>query len=401
MALGLVPHGRAAVVFHGPPRPGGGRPLGFVGDGVAWTEDDALVLQGAVAPAARVGRWARLVVWLVGAAVVVGFVARGGDLELPPTWLVLTCLGLAGGGLAAEVVSGRVRTRRVVRFGWLDVRAAVPMGLAMHLVTTRGEAVLLGAGPTGAQALQQLGEAIVRRAAGQPYAPPPARTAAAVGRWVALTGALVAVGLVSWGTWMVLHRSLYVDNATGEPLDVWVDGERVQTVQPDEEGRHLLELHVGTGRHRIGTSRVGASSATEVEVDFAAQVLLNPGARACYWRTVSEYGNTTLRYAPVEGNGPLPIQSAYELRGVTDWFRDTPEQIKVRSAGGYGMRIAVQRNSLCTELGGRRCEAARAQLVVCEQAAETDARVQECEDAATAQCEREESLADAPPAPRR
>jgi hypothetical protein len=390
MTFGLVAHGHAAVVFHGPPRPGGGHPLGFVGEGTAWTEDDALVLQGPVAPGARIGRVARLVTWIAGTFVVVVYLARGGRLEEPPSWLVLTCIGLAAAGLAARIVGARVQAVRTERFPWYAVRAALPMGLAMHLVTARGEAVLLGLGPAGGQQLQQLGEAIVRRAAGQPFAPP-ARSAAVPGKWVALGGVLIGAGLVTWCTWMVLHRALYVDNATGEPVDLWVDGARVQTIPPNDDGLHPTKLFVRAGQHTIGSSRVGATTATEQRIDFVGEVLLNPDGRACYWRTVVEYGDANARAYPVEPGGPLPIQTVYDMRGVTDWFRDTPGRIELRNGARWGVRVAVTRNGVCTELGAQRCDGARTQLVKCEAAAKSETQIQACEEAATAQCDEGEA----------
>jgi hypothetical protein len=397
MPLGLVPHGHTSVSFHGPP--GHGRPLGFVGEGAAWVEDDALVLQGSVAPAERIGRLARPVSWLILAPFVVAFFVRGGspaNLGHPPLWLLLPCIGVGAATIVARIVGSRLRAH-TERLPWHAVRAALPMGLSMHLVTSRGEAVLVGLGPSGPHAIQQLGESIVRRAGGQPYDPQAIRPPFLTGKRVALGVTLLfPVGLIALFTWSLLHRDLYVDNATGEPIELWIDGARVQTVAPNRDGLHPARVAVRNGRHTIGYSKIGAAAAKGEEIDFVSTVLINPDARACYWRSVTEYGDLSAPHKPVEPDGPLPIQTVYQALDVTNWFENTPEHVKADGSQWY-VRIALKRNPLCTELGARRCDGARARLLSCEIAAKTTAELDACGDAAVTECEREARPAGAAP----
>ncbi|MBX3231477.1 MAG: hypothetical protein KIT84_24400 [Labilithrix sp.] len=152
---------RVAVGFSEPPRPHGPA-LGLEGEGAVWAEHDAVVLQGG-APAGKALALAPIAAWLIALAVCGAFVARGGELEHPPAWLVVVCIALSAAGLAVKLAGARLRRPTTLRLGWSEVLGAAPLGLSMRLFTTRGEIILAGLGPSGAANLQRLGERITRR----------------------------------------------------------------------------------------------------------------------------------------------------------------------------------------------------------------------------------------------
>ncbi len=383
---------RATVSFQDPPRPRIGT-LGLFGEGLAWIEDDALVLQGDVARRTLLV-WGSLATWLVGLAVCAWWMlARDGDLEHPPTWLIALCIGLTGAGVVTRIVASKMHQFRTIRFPWTEIRAAFPMGLSMRLVTSRGESVLLGLGPSGPAELHRLGETIVRYASGPCT---PSQSSRSRVKWWALGFALVLGGVVSLAIWDKNHPALYVDNASREPIDLWVDGVRVQTIAPNLDGKHPTSVRVRIGKHRLGHAPQGtARPATEVDADVGFGALFNPDSGACYWRRVVLYtptngvGNPHHERALTSSDGPLTIQPFYNLGYINHWFSDPPETVTFGKSESSMSRTALVRNGVCTDLAVQGCPmTVRTQLVSCQTIATTQAEVDRCAEVAVAACPR-------------
>jgi hypothetical protein len=72
-----------------------------------------------------------------------------------------------------------------------------------------------------------------------------------------LTGAILAP-LCAIGASVAAHPSVYVDNASAEALEVFVDGKKVASVGPDSH----KSLDVGYGKHTFGYAKAGGSAPT-------------------------------------------------------------------------------------------------------------------------------------------
>lgn len=377
----MTPETQVRVAFQDAPGTRVG--LGLVGDGSVSAGHDGLVLEGDVARG-RPLVWAAFGLWLVALGMTAVFALRGGDLDHPPVWLVAGCIAIGACGLVARVIAPRMRAFHTFRMSWNEVRAALPMGLSMRLVTNHGESVLVGLGPSGAAELQRLGELIVARASGAPYTEPRASSNA---KWFALGFALLLGGLISLAVWDSRYRALYVDNAGRDPIDLWLDGVRLQTIAPNVDGKHPTKLRVRAGKHRLGHSEPGAARpTTELDADIAAAALFNPGSAGCYWRRVALYepangvGDPHHDRAPTGADGPLSIQPFYNLSKIDDWFTDPPTSVEFRRNETSISRTALVRNEACTNLAKRGCPmAVRLQLVSCQTIAKTQDDMNACE----------------------
>lgn len=160
--------------------------------------------------------------------------------------------------------------------------------------------------------------------------------------------ALVATPLASLVVWTVAHPRIVIDNAGTGPLQIWLDGQPVQTVLPGENQNRLNSVFVTFGTHRLGYSNVGATapvSTIEARVPLAGgEHVYNPGKTACYELRVDRYGSAKTDDVP---SGPQARHEFYTFERVDNWFRDNPSEMSVSffSRGGY--QIALQRAPSC------------------------------------------------------
>ena len=161
--------------------------------------------------------------------------------------------------------------------------------------------------------------------------------------------ALVATPLASLVVWTVAHPRIVIDNAGAGELQIWVDGQPVQTVLPGENNNRLNRVFVTFGTHHLGYSNVGATapvSTIQARVPLAGgEHLYNPGKSACYELKVNRYGSAkTDNDVP---SGPQARQEFYTFERVDHWFQDNPPEMKVSffSKGDY--QIALQHAPYC------------------------------------------------------
>lgn len=214
----------------------------------------------------------------------------------------------------------------------------------------------------------------------------------------AFAGIVALVPLISLATWNSKYPDVFVDNASKEAMQIWVDGQRAALVSAHSDGRIPPTIRVAKGKHRFGFSAADGKTPTheiEADVTHGNQSLYNPGEHGCYRRKVTLYktkwystgGAEHHERAPAYQDGPISIQEFYELPKIDDWFTESPHETSFgNSSVGY-WRIALLRHARCTEMAAKECSlASRQRLISCEMVAKSAADVTRCEAAADEMC---------------
>lgn len=205
-----------------------------------------------------------------------------------------------------------------------------------------------------------------------------------LGSLVATLATALTVGALAWDQ---THAEVRIDNASGAPMLIWLDGARMQVVEPNSKGADPPHVWIRSGVHQLGHSDPSASEPSRsVRVHVSnVRALYNPGLTACYWRSETVYAKQ-----PTTAGGserPLPRQEFYPLPDVDDWFRDSPEKIEVSDSSPVVRRVALQRNQACTMLAGYGCkEDVLRSLNGCLQAAQSREVFDQCIDTAAGGC---------------
>lgn len=212
-------------------------------------------------------------------------------------------------------------------------------------------------------------------------AEPVARVRANRLAWTMAPAALFAVPVTTLLAFGFSHPEVRIDNGTGQPITIWVDGERRLTI-PARKGGAVETLRIPMGSHVLGWSPDEASApttTTPVNVELQGRHLYNPGARDCYALEVTQYGSSALPVRP----GPLPVQEFQTFKQLDDWFSSSPDKSKES-----GARVAIQRWELCERLEAPRCapKAREAYWTCMEESWGDKAGMDACAKAALAQC---------------
>lgn len=168
--------------------------------------------------------------------------------------------------------------------------------------------------------------------------------------------AIVLGPLIAMPTFYALHPTMRIDNAGGEPIDVWVDGVRVITVAANVEGHPPPFVRLSVGKHRLAYSAVGAPVGLheiEVEASPLGDHLYSPGGSGCYWLSVTAYGGASTHGID---HGPLALAEFHHLSGVDVWFGDNPAKVSAPWIRRGTVRVAVQRWQACMELAAIGCD---------------------------------------------
>jgi hypothetical protein len=178
-------------------------------------------------------------------------------------------------------------------------------------------------------------------------------------------GALAA--LLAPATWVVAHPLVHVDNATGDTIQLWVDGARGPLLEPGRDGREPPRVRVAVGTHRFGWSSPGEEAPREetlAQVGALDEHLYNPAGAGCYWIEAAAYGDAETRGTP---HGPQRIASFYRLDRVDVWFAPAPRSALVARVLGGTQKLALQRHRVCMELAALGCgRSLRAAFLACE-----------------------------------
>jgi hypothetical protein len=195
-----------------------------------------------------------------------------------------------------------------------------------------------------------------------------------------VVGAILAP-IAAIGGSIAAHPTVYVDNATAQAIDVYLDGKKAMSLGPNSH----KSMDVGYGKHSFGYAPSGAAAAANTvdgEVKMGDAHLYNPAKSACYWLVADSYGS-----ASVAGisQGPQPIQDFYRFDKVDNWFASNPQSISTKSSGET--RVALQRSKSCMQFVEHGCSLeARSALVTCQRGAKSDADFDKCFDTAKAMC---------------
>jgi hypothetical protein len=214
----------------------------------------------------------------------------------------------------------------------------------------------------------------------------PKKRRAAFGVGALITGLIVAP-LGALGAWALAHPSVYVDNASSEAIQLWIDGAPADIVAANPQGAIPPSVDVSYGPHAFGYSKTGAARpdvTVNADVTMNDAHLYNPAKTACYWLHASSYGSGTVAGI---SQGPQPIQEFYSFDKVDTWFGDNPQSITVQNGETGGTRVALQRAQGCMALVRASCPlAAREQFIECERAAHDDASFDACSPKALSTC---------------
>ena len=148
-----------------------------------------------------------------------------------------------------------------------------------------------------------------------------------------------------------------IDNATAEPLQIWIDGKRSFVASSSLAGAPST-LRLSHGSHVLGWSKVGASAperTTQAQIDPLGDHLYAPGPAACYFQEVSVYGvPRSSRFT----DGPLlPVREFYTFTHMDNWFENNPAKVEVKSGDGGVEKVAVRRAEICAEMTSPPCPA--------------------------------------------
>jgi len=198
--------------------------------------------------------------------------------------------------------------------------------------------------------------------------------ALAAGVWlVRRTGMVGWAFALLWGAawvgvpiWVIVHPVVHVDNATGAPVDLWVDGKRIGPIAPHAGWGEPPHVRVALGAHRLGWSTVGApkpARETDAEIRPYGDLLYVPAASGCYWIAVTAYGSaSTHGFA----HGPQPLLELQRFDDLDVWLAEPPARVRALPFLQGTVRVAVQRWGSCMELLARGCEAdVRRSYVAC------------------------------------
>ncbi len=179
---------------------------------------------------------------------------------------------------------------------------------------------------------------------------------------VGLSFVLAAAG--SGAVWFLTHPQVHVDNASSEPVQIWLDGKKA--LQINANSHRALRVHVGD--HKFGWSPKGASKpqhSVKGPVSMLKGHLYNPGKTASYWLVVDTYGNSS---GAGKSWGPQPIKEYYQFDSVDTWFGDNPEMVKVKRGQKGKVKTAVQRAKIGMKFAKCSLEV-RQDLVQCQRTA--------------------------------
>jgi hypothetical protein len=199
--------------------------------------------------------------------------------------------------------------------------------------------------------------------------------------WTMAPAALLAVPVTTLLAFDFAHPEVRIDNGTGQPIAIWVDGERRLT-GPPRKGGAVETLRIPMGSHVLGWSPADASApvgTTPAKVELRGRHLYNTGARDCYALEVTQYGSSALPVTP----GPLPVQEFQTFKQLDDWFARSPAKSE-----DAGARVAIQRWELCEKLQAPRCaDDVRGRYWACMEASWADKEGSDaCAKAALAEC---------------
>jgi hypothetical protein len=205
--------------------------------------------------------------------------------------------------------------------------------------------------------------------------------------WAApILGSAMAL-FVALLVWDYQYPSVFIDHLGDEPISIWIDGERRETIEPFSGKGRPPSIRIVRGPHSLGHSPTGAEGpggTIDVVVLGSRDHLYNPGMRACYWRTITEYDTSDHASSPPAPHGPLQREEFYYLPAVDHWFEDPPSVVDDRSKRFH---VSIERDESCTALVGRGCsEELLNQLLDCYRAARNTIDLQECINAANAVC---------------
>ncbi len=208
-----------------------------------------------------------------------------------------------------------------------------------------------------------------------------------------LAGAALA-GLFAPATWVVMHPLVHVDNATGETIELWIDGARGPLLPPGVEGIEPPRVRVALGMHRFGWSRPNEGAPreeTRAEVGAFDEHLYNPAGAGCYWLEAAAYGDAETRGMP---RGPQRIAAFYRFDRVDAWFAPLPRSALVAWVLSGTSRLAVRRHRACMALAELGCERSlRAAFVTCERTLNGPGAAPDCATIARAACSTRASAA--------
>lgn len=266
----------------------------------------------------------------------------GGPVAAAPSAPVVMASGRAGGGLLAspKVMQGAAVGIGIVAaalmFVMPDMGVGVIAGIAAAIALVLAVALALVAKPKVLTAIGAVGVALLVGGGG---------------------GA---------GMWFLTHPSVHVDNASRDPVEIFVDGSKELSLAADSHG----SIFVHKGKHEFGWARKGAKKPegkVDGEVAVMKEHLYNPGKSACYWLQVDVYGAAS---SDGEKAGPLKIAEFYRFDKVNNWFTENPEFVTVKKSEGGKVQVALQRARACMEFAT--CGlAVREKLVACQRAAFT------------------------------
>lgn len=183
---------------------------------------------------------------------------------------------------------------------------------------------------------------------------------------LALAG-LAAAPMVTLPTWLVAHPVVHFDNATGEAIQLWIDGARGPLLAPGAADAEPPHLRLPAGERVLGWSRPGEGAPRETTVAAVAPLdehLYNPAGAGCYWIQVATYGDGSARGTQ---RGPQRVAAFYRFDRVDRWFAPAAEEIRVPRAFGGAQRVVVQRHRACMELAALGCDPGqRSGYVACQ-----------------------------------
>jgi hypothetical protein len=200
--------------------------------------------------------------------------------------------------------------------------------------------------------------------------------------------ALVVSAIGAGGMWFITHPSVHIDNQGKTALNIYVDGEKVETLKP---GAHA-SVFVHKGERKLGYSTDKEKKPTETtkaDVKMFKGHLYNPGKTACYWLVVDVYGKAS---AHGKQQGPQLIEEFYTFDSVDNWFTENPEYVSVKKKEKGKVKVSLQHAKMCMEFS--KCSVkVRNALVECQIKAlditnddAYDKAFQACGDKAAASC---------------
>lgn len=204
-----------------------------------------------------------------------------------------------------------------------------------------------------------------------------------------VAGSVIAVA-VAVASWHLAHPLVHIDNPSGTPMQLWLDGERWTTLDGATPDGEPLALRVPWGRHIVGRSSLDADAPEAVDDVFVPSfplgrtLLYDPGESGCYWLEVKAYGDASIHGHP---HGPLRVRPLYQLDDVDVWFGAAPKDVETPIFSTGITRTALQRHQMCMELATSGCDAeARDAFVACQRSPRPPGEMVDCFQEAQASC---------------